>query len=65
MPYPYGIKPGQRWVAADGGGYGYLIVRHLPNEEVEVEPTYGGRLSGAPTRTIDAFKLTYRYKRED
>lgn len=62
MPYPYGIEPGQRWAAADGGNYGCMIIRHLPNQEVEVEPTIGGKLTGGALRTIDAFKLTYRYK---
>ena len=55
---------GQYWKAADGSDYGYVIDGpKKANGEVPVLSVNKGKLTGEK-RTIDAFKLTYRYSYE-
>ena len=68
------IAPGSRWVAADGGHYGYVVVGPSPDpvsEDVIVlgfrdrtatDPScHEGDVFDSDPRSINYFKLQYRY----
>lgn len=68
------IAPGSRWVAADGGHYGYVVVGLSPDptsEDVIVlgfrdrtatDPScLGDTVFDSDPRSINYFKLQYRY----
>ena len=55
------VKPGQVWVAADGGTYGHFVLNIVGSDAITIPFTKSGGFDGS-TSSIDTFKITYRYQ---
>lgn len=51
-----------RWIAADGSNYGYIATGiDSQRDDIQVDETINGLTTGVK-RSIDYYKIQYRYK---